>query len=332
MGLTQSENQFGKHGMCVQRARTSMVSRIFTRIEAADRLTVLIVASVTLLLIGILDYASGEELASSVFYFLPVAVVGWRFGYRTSGMFALAATLVWVIVVIALGISYSSSFAAVWDGVSRFIIYFAFAVLLSHVRQSLEQAKHMAMTDHLTGVANARYFIELAERELEHCRRYGRPLTLAYIDIDDFKCVNDELGHSGGDRVIQAVAHALVSSVRLVDHVARQGGDEFMLFLHEVDARQAGTVLQQIHNRATSLLESSGYGVTLSIGGVTWNVPPETLDAAIHAADQVMYEVKRGNKGRVLHRFADEIPGPETSHPTPEISDAFPSGVDPSRI
>lgn len=284
-----------------------MVFRLLTRIESADRLTVLVVASVVLLLIGILDYASGEELASSVFYFLPVAIVGWRFGYRTSGVFALFSTLVWVLVILVLGMPYSSLFAAVWDGMSRFSIYFAFAVLLGHVRQSLEQARQMAMTDHLTGVANARYFIELAERELEHCRRHGRPFTLAYIDIDDFKDVNDEIGHSGGDRVIKAVADALQSSIRRVDHIARQGGDEFMLFLHEVDAQHAGLVLQQIHSRAKTLLEGNGCAVTLSIGAMTWIDPPGSLDVAIHTADHVMYEVKRGEKGKVIHRVSGQM-------------------------
>ena len=317
--------------MLAPKVKRFMISRMFARIESVDQSLLLAIASATLIFIGVLDFVSGAELASSVFYLLPVAIVGWRFHYRVSGMFALAATLIWVVVIIALGMPYSSAFAALWDGVSRFIVYFAFAVLLGHVRQALEQARKMAMTDHLTGVANARYFRDLAERELEHCRRYERPFTLAYIDIDDFKDVNDEIGHSGGDRVIHAVADALKTSVRRVDEIARQGGDEFMLFLHEVDVQQAESVLHQIHSRASNLLDLRGHNVTLSIGGVTWHVPPATVDEAIHSADRVMYEVKRGEKGKVLHRTVDEIPVQRPDDPVRSGSDLVTRGIDPFR-
>lgn len=279
-----------------------MISRIFTLIDTTNSRVVIAISATVLIVVAALDYLSGDGLASSVFYLIPVAVAGWRFEFRISGAFALSATMLSILVLMLLNVEYSNTFFAIWDGVSRFIVYFSFAVLLAHVRTSLEQARELALTDHLTGVANSRYFHEEAERELEHCRRHERPFTLAYIDIDDFKDVNDAIGHSGGDRVIKAVAGSLAGSVRRVDQVARQGGDEFMLFLHEVDPRQAERVLQQIHERVMLSLQQDGHDVSLSVGGVTWRFPPPTLDAAIHAADRVMYEVKRTEKGSVLHR------------------------------
>ena len=307
-----------------------MISRILGFINAADRSSVLSIAAGLLIVIALLDYLSGDGLASSIFYLIPVALVGWRFDIRVSGPFALVATLAWVFVTLLLGVQPENLLFATWDGFSRFIVYLIFALLLGHVRRSLDQAREMALTDHLTGLANSRYFQELAERELEHCRRHGRPFTLAYIDIDDFKDVNDKIGHSGGDRVIQSIATALSGSIRRVDHVARQGGDEFMLFLHEVDGEQAEQVLQLIHSRVSQALENQGLDVSLSIGGVTWATAPRSLDAAIHTADRVMYQVKRMEKGAVLHRtigdpnlaLRSDAPPPDgdTLSPSPESS------------
>lgn len=264
-------------------------------------------------LVAVLDYLSGDGLASSIFYLIPVALVGWRFNIRVAGPFALVATLLWVVVAMLLGVQYASIWFSVWDGVSRFIIYFAFAALLGHVRHSLTLARQMALTDHLTGVSNSRFFRELAARELEHCHRHGRPFTLAYIDIDDFKEVNDKLGHSGGDDVIRTVANALVTNIRKVDHVARQGGDEFILFLHEIEPDYAELALRQIHERTYQALEKRGIDVSLSVGGITWIIPPRTLDEAINAADQVMYTVKWQIKGTVLHKTVNLDPEDPTS-------------------
>ncbi len=283
-----------------------MVSRVLSLVDESSHRVVLAVAAGLLGLVTVLDYWSGAELTSAVFYLVPVALAGWRFDVRTSGPFALCATLLWVSVTMMLGVQHASLWMAVWDGVSRFIVYFSFAVLLGHVRSSLERLREMALTDHLTGVANSRFFHELAARELEHCRRHQRPFTLAYIDIDDFKGINDEFGHSGGDMVIRTVATALARNIRKVDHVARQGGDEFMLFLHEVEPEVAQGVLEQIHSRVSDALQQSGFDVSLSTGGVTWRTPPDTLDAAIHSADQVMYRVKGMEKGTVLHAVAGE--------------------------
>jgi diguanylate cyclase (GGDEF)-like protein len=280
-----------------------MMARLFTFADRTDRRVILATAFALLVMISLLDLMAGEEIALAVVYLIPVALVGWRFDIRVAGAFALLSAIFASFVSQLIGVQYSSLAIAVWNGFSQFLVFLAFSGLLGHVRSSLLQARELAMTDHLTGVANSRYFADLAQRELEHCRRHHRPFTLAYIDIDDFKNINDAFGHSGGDRVIQAVARALSSSVRRVDQVARQGGDEFMLFLHEVDGDRAGTVLEQIHTRVLTALEREGVKVSLSIGGVTWRTAPATLDAAIQSADRMMYEVKRVNKGSVMHRM-----------------------------
>lgn len=95
----------------------------------------------------------------------------------------------------------------------------------------------MAREDFLTGVLNSRAFYEMAQVEMARAARQDSPLSLAYIDLDDFKEVNDTLGHSTGDRVLQAVAATIMEDIRLTDAVARLGGDEFAILLSGSDRK-----------------------------------------------------------------------------------------------
>ena len=94
-------------------------------------------------------------------------------------------------------------------------------------------------SDPLTGVANSRVFLELLKREIARARRYKRPLTLAYLDLDNFKSVNDILGHAMGDKVLQTVVSTVNANIRVTDVVGRLGGDEFVLLLPETDMQGA---------------------------------------------------------------------------------------------
>ncbi|HLM56720.1 MAG TPA: GGDEF domain-containing protein, partial [Pyrinomonadaceae bacterium] len=149
--------------------------------------------------------------------------------------------------------------------------------------------------------ANKRHFVELAEAELGRARRHGHPFSVAYMDVDDFKLVNDHLGHSAGDRLLKSVAETIRRDVRSIDVVARLGGDEFAVLMPETDGRAARAAVERLRDRLAFAARQQGWPVTFSIGVATWDEPPPSVDEVLRRADELMYAAKRGGKNSVRH-------------------------------
>ena len=167
-----------------------------------------------------------------------------------------------------------------------------------------ERTRRQAVTDDLTGLANARRFHEALARELERTRRFSTEVSLVMADIDDFKQVNDEYGHQQGDAVLVEVARAMRDQCREVDHVARYGGEEMALILPQTDlpgaAELAERVRRAVARKTMTRLDGEGeVSVTASFGVAA--VPESAADAQslIAAADRALYHAKRAGKNRV---------------------------------
>ncbi|ODU09969.1 MAG: diguanylate cyclase [Rubrivivax sp. SCN 71-131] len=157
-------------------------------------------------------------------------------------------------------------------------------------------------TDALTQVANRRGLVQAFAAEAARCGREGpdSPLAVALLDIDNFKKLNDRLGHAAGDKALAALASAVREQLRPVDHLARFGGEEFVVLLPGTaadDALQALTRLQRALSAALFMHEQSEVFVTFSAGVTAWR-PGESLEAALERADEALYEAKRSGKNR----------------------------------
>ncbi|HUH12901.1 MAG TPA: GGDEF domain-containing protein [Longimicrobiales bacterium] len=249
-------------------------------------------------LLGALDALSGTEISFSIFYLLPISLVTVRGGTGEGLATAGVSAVVWLFADLAGGAQYSSAMIPYWNALVRLGYFALHTVLLARLYGAMTRERLSARRDALTGVANWRHFREQAEIELERATRTGRPLTLAYADLDDFKSINDRLGHEGGDRVLLSVARTLSAGVRRMDIVARVGGDEFIVLLPETGTREATRVLERLCARVRE--ETAAISpVGLSCGAVTHLTPPPDVDALLHASDELMYEVKRSRKGGV---------------------------------
>jgi diguanylate cyclase (GGDEF)-like protein len=175
----------------------------------------------------------------------------------------------------------------------------AMVVTLAALKGRLEAEELLARTDSLTRIANRRAFFEAAALELERARRHGRPITVAYLDLDDFKNVNDRLGHAEGDALLVTVGKTLRSATRAVDAVARLGGDEFGLILPETDAATAEGILSRLHAALLAAMEDGAQGTGFSIGAAVFLVPPRDVDELTARADELMYMAKRASKGSI---------------------------------
>jgi diguanylate cyclase (GGDEF)-like protein len=162
----------------------------------------------------------------------------------------------------------------------------------------------LADTDGLTGIANRRRFDQVYAIEHERADRYKRPLSLAMVDIDHFKKVNDTYGHAIGDVALKAVARALAETIRQSDYVARLGGEEFGIVAPEVGPAGGLALGERLRKRVEALTVADEQGkqfpVTISVGVVAWDGQLKTQqDALLKHADDALYQAKQSGRNRV---------------------------------
>ncbi len=267
----------------------------------------IIVGFVLVLGLGIVDYITNPELALSIFYLIPISLVAWYTGLWTGILFSVISTIVWLVpdMITVLGRTYSA--IAYWNAVARLGFFLIVTAILAALKTALDREKESARTDPLTGVSNRNCFYTLASMEVDRAQRYRHPLTIVYIDLDDFKTINDNLGHHVGDALLRIVAQTIQTTLRMIDIAARLGGDEFVILLPETEYKQAQAVVQRIQQNLLSAMQAEGWSVTFSIGAVTYVRPPANVDEMIKQADAFMYTVKSSGKNKIKHEVLSEL-------------------------
>jgi len=255
-----------------------------------------------LFLISYVDYLFGAELSFSLFYLIPIAAISWLQGVKYGFASSVIAAILWEIADYKSGTIYSSVFTQYWNWGVRFGFFIIFNMLIGQLKIVMDREKEKAVTDPLTGLSNRRAFHDLAEFELRRARRYNHNFALAYIDLDNFKEVNDTYGHLEGDELLKSVALQLRNSARATDIVARIGGDEFVVMFTEVDLEQSEKAIDKIFTSLKSLVNTHGWNVTVSIGLVFFEKYPEVVSEMVKSADDLMYEVKYSGKNSIKTR------------------------------
>jgi len=273
---------------------------MFEYFENRSSLFWIITGSIFVVGVGVADIVTGSELAFSLFYLIPIVLVTWFSGRILGFAISVASAVMWVIADVLAGQSYSQPVIRYWNAVVR-LGFFVVVTLLLPALKALEREKDLARTDHLTGVANRRHFFEVAQAELDRSQRYKRPFTIAYIDLDGFKSVNDQWGHSIGDKLLCAVVNRAKSQLRKTDIIARLGGDEFILLLPETDQDTAQIAVPKIQNTLMDEMRQNDWPVTFSIGVLTCLEAQITTDELIKRADSLMYLVKKNGKNAISY-------------------------------
>ena len=248
--------------------------------------------------IGFLDYIKGVDLSFSIFYLLPIIFVSW-FGKRTHGVIASvfsAEALMWADL--SSDHFYSNFAIPVWNSIMVLGFFLLITFSFAEIKKLLTKEQLLARVDPLTGLANSRAFDERATNEINRSIRFARPFSIAFIDIDNFKQVNDMLGHSQGDNLLQSIAKTIKDNTRSIDIVSRVGGDEFVIFFSETNEKNAKEAINKVRERLFIMVKNNNLPVTFSIGVVTC-YKSCNLDELIKAADNLMYSVKRSGKNRI---------------------------------
>ena len=272
--------------------------------QIARRLPSWIMFFVSLLLtlfVGVVDYLTGPETTLTLFYVVPISIAAW-YGSRSMGFtIVIFATVTLMAAEILSGRHYSHIYFQTWNNLARFGLLMLISHLMTSLQERFEFERNLADTDPLTGVYNSRAFHERAAIEIRRLERNRRPFTIAYLDIDDFKKINDTHGHLAGDELLQKIVSAIRANVRELDIVARLGGDEFAILFVETSLPGATEAMAKVRTRLQEIAQKLRLAVTFSVGMVTYETPPSDVRQMLRLADEAMYAVKRQGKNHVMH-------------------------------
>jgi len=253
-------------------------------------------------IVSALKIISGPDVVFSAVYLVPIVFTTWCLSVSAGLVMAAASTSVLLFINLSEAQKYLSPMVPYWNAAMDLGVFAIVISILAEAKQLYQREQELSREDFLTGLNNSRAFSEALQSEAIRARRYHHQITIVYIDLDNFKQVNDRYGHHAGDLLLSAVADALRSSIREVDVAARLGGDEFALLLPETDSDAVRLVLDKFESAVPEAVTIRGAPspVSFSAGAVTFVQPLDSIEQMIQHADRVMYTVKQNGKGYVM--------------------------------
>ncbi len=241
------------------------------------------------------DYFFYPGVGFSLLYWIPVSMATWFSGIWGGVIVALSSSIGWAIHDYLKGINFQDPVRTIFLELGFLLVG---AYILANLKKSLEVEKSFAETDPLTNVGNWRWFTQKADYEIKRAVRYKRVMSLMYLDIDNFKHMNDTYGHITGNELLTMVGLTIKNHTRKTDIAARLGGDEFAVLLPETNESQALVVALKLKELLDKAMRATKWPVTFSIGIVTFEQPPANVDDLVRLADAMMYEAKDKGKNR----------------------------------
>ena len=273
--------------------------------DSVGRPAVLLLGALGVAAVGALDLATGDRLAVFPLHLVPVSFVSWRLGRRAGAGLALLSAAACLAASPLPRMELAGMLTWAWNLGAQAAVFLVVSLLVAALRERLEREWTLVRNDPLTGLANLHAFRERAVLEVERSRRWRRPLTVAHVELEDFRALNEEFGHDVGDEILRTVAVSLRSAIRSTDLVARIGADDFVLLLPETDRRGAQVILEKSLHRLQQDMARGGWPVTASLGPIT-SIEASDGEALLRQADQLLAQVK--GAGVAAARAGNAVP------------------------
>jgi diguanylate cyclase (GGDEF)-like protein len=261
-----------------------------------------------------MHYQTGPELTLSLFYLLPIMLTAWYVGLVAGVVLAFCCTGLWLLADLTVIDAFRRPVIPVVNETFRLMVFLIIAWITATLHKALVKQKLLANIDPLTRISNRRAFFDLAERELKRARRFNYPLSILYMDLDNFKRVNDDLGHHVGDELLCLVARHIQGRIREIDILARLGGDEFCALLVDSEPVASRKVTRKLQLEISELMHDRNWPVTISIGAATFFSLPGSVGEMIATADQLMYVAKKDRQLNIFHKTINDAATPAGDH------------------
>lgn len=249
-------------------------------------------------LLGALRTASDADFTFGSLAILPVVVIAWIAGRKGGLLFSIFSVAIWVVADIISARQFSAQWIPWANAAARLMTYSLVALLTSQIRLQYKMEHIHATRDALTGLLNRRVFFETGVAEVKRSQYDTRSLAVIFLDLDDFKQLNDTKGHDVGDAALRATAKAMLGALPSGNCVARLGGDEFAIILPEIKYEAAVEAGRKIYASVNTSLAAFP-PVTGSIGIAWFEKVDRLFPAMVKAADELMYEVKESGKNNM---------------------------------
>lgn len=279
-----------------------IVTQLFNWLKSLSQTAIIVLGLLLIIIIGVIDYLITIDLALSIFYLIPITLLTWFVNTNVGIISSFVCSISWFLADLSVK-KYPYIWLYPWNAGVRLGFYLITIYLLSELKIGYEREKKLARTDGLTGAINQRFFRHLLQGEIERSYRYKHPFTLVYFDVDNFKQVNDTLGHSKGDYLLKLITEIIQLNIRQTDSLSRLGGDEFALLLPETDYKSAQIVLQRIQKQLLEMVNLQQFPISFSMGAITYLTVPDSVDKALEQVDNLMYTVKKSGKNGLNHKI-----------------------------
>lgn len=280
----------------------TFIRKIDAYLNKKTKVFLIFISSILTLIIAFLDYVTGINISVSIFYLIPISLVIWRISFKYGILFSILSAIFVISVRIILDPTFNY-FIRFWNMLVELGIFLAFSYIMNNFKKEFEYEKLLARKDPLTGVYNKRAFKIIAKDEINRANRYKHTLTAAYIDLDNFKLLNDTFGHNVGDQALIALTRTIKKNIRSSDVIARLGGDEFVILLPETDSDKAQFVFNRLQNAFNEIAKKKGWSITISLGVVTFNHRIHSVKTILENIDKLMYQAKKEGKNIIKYKM-----------------------------
>ena len=260
------------------------------------RPTLIVLASLAAMVtIFLADVADGKDIWLHVLYLFPIGVLAFYCrGLAAAIIGLLLAFAFQLLTLFDYDLPMASVVANMFIGLAANLLTAGLARLARSRSIALEV---LATTDALTGLLNRRGFEAIAEREIARQGRYGGTFSLALLDLNRFKQLNDTRGHEEGDRALRLLGDILRANLRQVDSAARIGGDEFVILMPQTEATDGAALCRKLSSLIVEQMAEAGLPLTASVGMVSCDRAPDSLAGLMQQADEAMYAEKARVRG-----------------------------------
>ncbi len=281
---------------------------IMTLIEFPEKLPKPVLTLFGLLLvlaIGGLDTIKSYDMSVTILYLLPIVLIAWYEGGVSTTVVSIFSAITWATSDLVSGHIYSHITVRIWNAIMVLGMFLFVAYSIATVKKLFIKEREHADTDDLTGVASIKFFYEQARIEISRAAKHKLPLTLAYIDIDNLRCVNDTLGHIAGDYLLHEVAQIMRSTLRSTDIISRIGGAKFDVLMPETTNENAKIIIHKVQEHLLGVVIKKGWPVTFRTGVITCVGNTYTIDELIAKAEELMNAAKETDKNAVKSKILD---------------------------